>query len=225
MQLTPGKIFLADHRDLLEDEHHRRFSTFNFAGHNQMDDAAFGNLRVFNDETIPAAGMLVQKATVCGFALIVPITGAVICHYNNETFTADAGQILLLPVTAGDELTATNPFAENWINFLYIEIAADQQKPAHVFDFDIAGTINEMVDVIAKQNNLPFSVHIGRFNGREETLKPIKEGQCLFAFVLAGVFELQNRLLHERDGLALWDVEEVDAEALSNDAVLLYIIL
>ncbi|WP_165699302.1 pirin family protein [Hymenobacter jejuensis] len=42
-----------------------------------------------------------------------------------------------------------------------------------------------------------------------------------FAFVVAGAFEVEGRLLHERDGLALWDVQEVELEALSNDALVL----
>lgn len=44
----------------------------------------------------------------------------------------------------------------------------------------------------------------------------------LFVFVIQGVFEVQGRLLHARDGLGLWDEEnEVELEALSNDAIVL----
>jgi len=36
-------------------------------------------------------------------------------------------------------------------------------------------------------------------------------------------FEAEGRLLHERDGLALWDTVEIEMEALSNDAIILLI--
>jgi redox-sensitive bicupin YhaK (pirin superfamily) len=39
--------------------------------------------------------------------------------------------------------------------------------------------------------------------------------------VIEGAFEVQDRLLHAKDGLAVWDTNEIDFEALSNDAILL----
>ncbi|MBC6988212.1 hypothetical protein H9I52_00875 [Hymenobacter sp. BT491] len=42
-----------------------------------------------------------------------------------------------------------------------------------------------------------------------------------FAFVVTGAFEVEGRLLHKRDGLALWYVQEVELKALSNDALVL----
>jgi hypothetical protein len=47
-----------------------------------------------------------------------------------------------------------------------------------------------------------------------------KDNQLL-AFVLAGTFELESRLLHENDCLALWEVGEVELEALSNHTIVL----
>jgi hypothetical protein len=43
----------------------------------------------------------------------------------------------------------------------------------------------------------------------------------LVAFGLAGAFELESRLLHEKDCVALWDVEEIKLEALRNHAIVL----
>ena len=42
-----------------------------------------------------------------------------------------------------------------------------------------------------------------------------------FAFVIEGAFELEGRLLHARDGLALWNLEKIEWEALSGGAILL----
>ena len=41
--------------------------------------------------------------------------------------------------------------------------------------------------------------------------------------VLMAHSKLKDGLLHERDGLALWDANRIDMEALSNDAIILSI--
>lgn len=41
--------------------------------------------------------------------------------------------------------------------------------------------------------------------------------------MLEGAFEVQGTLLHARDGLALWETDEVEMEALSNDAIILLV--
>ena len=51
---------------------------------------------------------------------------------------------------------------------------------------------------------------------------PIIESN-VFAFVIDGVFEVQDRLLHARDGLALSNFKAIDFEALSNESVILLI--
>ncbi|MEZ4900467.1 MAG: hypothetical protein R2822_01180 [Spirosomataceae bacterium] len=62
---------------------------------------------------------------------------------------------------------------------------------------------------------------IGQYNGREEGLYNLTNTQHgIFVFVIEGVFEVQNRLLHARDGLSLQNVASIDFEALSNEAIL-----
>ncbi len=65
---------------------------------------------------------------------------------------------------------------------------------------------------------------IGRYAGRsEDSFRPRQRQNGVFVFILSGVFEVQNRLLHQRDGLSLTNIQggKVDFEALSTDAVLL----
>jgi hypothetical protein len=64
---------------------------------------------------------------------------------------------------------------------------------------------------------------VGRFKGRGENGYSLSPSSALYSFVLAGVFEIDGRLLHERDGIALWATDKIEMEALSNDAILLTI--
>jgi hypothetical protein len=67
---------------------------------------------------------------------------------------------------------------------------------------------------------------LGRFAGRRGATYELPPGRLFFGFVLAGAFEAEGRLLHEKDGLALWEVPApVEIEALSNHALLLVLTL
>jgi hypothetical protein len=44
-----------------------------------------------------------------------------------------------------------------------------------------------------------------------------------FAFVVAGAFEVEGRLLHQNDGLALWNTSVIELEALSENVVILVV--
>lgn len=74
-----------------------------------------------------------------------------------------------------------------------------------------------------KETSKPYGRQfIGKFTGRAEITHTIAAPyNGLFVFVIEGAFEVQYRMLHARDGLALWDLQEVEFEALSNDAIIL----
>ena len=44
---------------------------------------------------------------------------------------------------------------------------------------------------------------------------------AIYIFVIEGAFEGQDSLLHAKDGLAIWNTNEVDFEASSNNGILL----
>ena len=64
---------------------------------------------------------------------------------------------------------------------------------------------------------------IGKFSVRGETIYKSSNGNYYFLFVIAGAFEAEGRLLHERDGHALLDTNEIEIETLSNDAMMFMI--
>ncbi len=63
---------------------------------------------------------------------------------------------------------------------------------------------------------------MGKYDGRKKGDYVLKnKNNGVFAFVIEGVFEVHDRLLHAKDALAIWDADEIDFEALSNGAILL----
>ena len=45
----------------------------------------------------------------------------------------------------------------------------------------------------------------------------------VFVFVIDGAFEVSNRLLQARDGLAITKASQVEFESLSNEAIIMFI--
>ena len=69
--------------------------------------------------------------------------------------------------------------------------------------------------------NIFDSAYIGKYDYRSESgylLKNIESKVCIY--VLQGSFEVEDRLLHARDGLTLWNLDELEFEALENDSIL-----
>ena len=65
-----------------------------------------------------------------------------------------------------------------------------------------------------------YFISVGKFSGRGEVIYQRRGYDTgIFVFVMQGTFEAAGRLLHERDGLAIWDVDKIEMEALSNDAL------
>lgn len=63
---------------------------------------------------------------------------------------------------------------------------------------------------------------IGIYKRRTKDTYQVKQrGNGLFVFVINGAFEIENRLMGPRDGLALRDREEISFEALSELSIIL----
>ena len=124
-------------------------------------------------------------------------------------------------------LYVRNPYDTELVSFLHLWLLADAPgdgSSEQRGSFGPEAIHNQLAPLLpaAEAFSLPFTVSLGRFDGRQEAVYQLKNsGNSVFVFALAGAFEVESRLLHEKDGLALWDVAEIELEALSNDAVVL----
>lgn len=221
--VAQGKIFLADQRGLKETHKIKRFSIFNFEGFKNPDKTAVDKLYLFNDE------MLAGKQKTCfevdrnSYIIILPITGAVNYLDDSENETdVDVEEAVIVYVEQGANITLTNPFENDIVNYLCIGLDAEQpmENNPQFCTFDLSLS-NQLLKI--KTSEVPFTLNIGRFDGRKEATYSVNKAAKLYAFVVAGAFEVGGRLLHEKDSLALWDTEQIELEALSNNAVILVI--
>ncbi|MEI9917409.1 MAG: hypothetical protein WDO14_01235 [Bacteroidota bacterium] len=148
------------------------------------------------DETL-AAGASVEHKNV----LLIPLVGDI---FTTQRLSPGQAQL------TSKEITVTNPYEEELVNYLVIE--------THLL-------IDGIIDFEFDQNELTIlfpGIYIGKYDGRRDDVLRTETKNAL-VFIIAGAFEVQNRLLEPRDGLELSEVTEIEFEALSNEAILLIV--
>lgn len=230
--MNPGKIFLSEQRGIEESSMAKTTMTFN--GNNYYDEhkQPIRNLTTLNDELLVPWGKLEVSVKEASHLLILPITGDLFYEGPNHDATeVNIGEIKICSLTAGSKFNIQNPYSSDFINFLQIWIKDDsisQNETLKPIDFDLNKNINHLINILSsnslKHHSFPFKLGIGQFDGRTEVVYDLQnKNNTFFTFVIAGAFEINGRLMHPRDGLALWDTNSVEIEALSNEATLLCI--
>ena len=219
-----AKIFLAGERGLNQLDWFRSYNTFNFGKYFSEHKKAFGDLYVLNDDTLAAGKTVRMRIEETADILLIPVVGTVEFKINNGSpGFVEAGQSLLYNADKNSIIEFANPYENDLINFLQIWIKANTEpKPdiAEIFSFDINETKNSLINLFFKNTNYK----IGKYKGREEGVYKLNNpDNGLFVYIIEGAFEVQGRLLQQRDGLALWNVLNVYFEALSNDAIIIFL--
>lgn len=227
-----GRIFLAEERGVNETDWFSSFNTFNFGRYQLDHKKPIGNLYVLNDDTLAAGRSMSMLIEEDSFVIVLPVVGAVQLHDDTgHSSLVVAGQAQVITVSKDTRIVFSNPFKDGLTNYLQLWVRAgtrQEQSLCQCITFDdVNEHTNQLLPVMPLPNvtdTVPFSISIGKFSGRGETVFTAKEeSKSVFAFVLEGAFEVEGRLLHARDGLVLYDCKEVEMEALSTGALLLII--
>ena len=228
MIATPATtIYLPEQGGLHETPVSRSNYLFNYGNFYCRHRKAFGALQVFNNHLLAGNATITITGTgLCN--LLLPVAGAVTCtDVNGATHCVAAGQVLR--VETNQTITISNPFWDEAVNFLHIGMQAGRlviDGNGEIITFEdvnqvrdrLANIINEKAD----QYKPLFNILLGKFSGRGETAYCAHYlNSDLFVFVVEGAFEVEGRLLHAGDGLALAATQRIEMEALSNDAIVL----
>lgn len=231
----PGKIYLADQRGVVESPQFRRQSTFSFGTYQQAHKEPFGRLYGLNEETLAGGHEVALPVGQDSYVVVLPVTGAVAYSAaGSASGSVEVGAVLTVAAPAGTLLRLRNPYEGDVISclHLWVRAAAPLTEPAigvtavfgELRENELLALVGELAQAQAPAAglSLPFMLSLGRFMGRQEAVYSLAQPKNqLVAFVLAGAFELEGRLLHEKDSLALWNTGHVELEALSNHAIVL----
>lgn len=229
---TQAQIYLADQRGCSETDSFRSYHTFNFGPYVAQGREPFGALYLVDEDTLRAGASLTMQVEQPTQVVLLPVVGGLEYASGGETYFLEPGQAGTLSLAAGTTYSVANPYSAEFITCLQLWFTPAPPTSSPVvsqLSFDLA-TPNRLVPFFGNaldQTGAACSGFIGRFIGRGEgtyTVGPVAKGDTkrVFAFVLQGAFEIANRLLHGKDGLALaYEQDDVlEFEALSNDALL-----
>lgn len=223
MKQTPSKIFLSSQRGRTELSWLRSLHTFNFGNYFDENKQSFAPLLAINDNTLAAGKSQQMTLEKTSDVFILPLIGGLEYRIlNNEHDFLEAGKVLHFSGKKNTVFEIMNPYETELINYLEIWIERNEQNLT-------AQTNQHKIDT-EKQNELlcisegKSFIYFGKYNGRAEGVFHLKKATSkLFAFVIEGAFEFDNKLMESRDGLALWNATEIEYEALSDNAMLLLI--
>ncbi|MBS1653886.1 MAG: pirin family protein [Bacteroidetes bacterium] len=222
---SKAKIFLADERGHSEMDWFRSYNTFNFGQYQQEHKQPFGALYVCNDDTLAAGrsiSWLVEEDTQL---LLLPLAGILEFKDSLGNHTVlEAGDCCYCVLPAGASFQLINPCKDELIRFMHCWCRSEKScSVADSFNvsFDLQEVKNSIIPLMQNQQAV-IKAGIGLFDGRAEAVYHLKDKKNgLFVLVIDGAFEVQYRLLHAGDALALWEMDEVELEALSNNALIL----
>ena len=224
MKQTTAQIYLADQRGCSQMDWFRSFHTFNFGSYFHENKKPFGALQLLNDDTLAAGKSLKMSIESHTDVIILPLVGGF--EYKSsigQQGFLETGQTLILSLEKDNTYEIVNPYETELINFLQIWIKHNDISPfihkneTITFNLENKNTILPVHTPLSKN-----AFFIGQYGGREEDEYILKNfSNSVFVFVVEGAFEVANRLLETRDGMALSHIETVEFEALSHDAILL----
>ncbi|MEJ8841176.1 hypothetical protein WG954_02200 [Lacibacter sp. H375] len=220
-----AKIFLADEHGLVETTSFRNRTLFNYGNQYNEHRESFERFYLLNDYTLDGGASVQVNFSEDSFVLLLPVVGAV--QYRNgkqKEQLVIAGQSMMLLKKAGEGIELTNVFEEELVNVLVLAFKTDddQLPSGFIYSYDVNEKPDDLVQAVSKRYELPAILFVGKFSGRAETVYQTEHSSAnVFVFVLEGAFEVEGRLLHARDGLAIWQTTSVEMEALSNDALIM----
>lgn len=215
-----ANIYLADQRGLTLSDQYRSWHTFNYGQYQHPHREALGALRVFNEETLAGGQQMTYVVQAAQSILLLPLVGGIEVQVAGKLQAVEAGALLELPLSKGEKYQVQNPYGD-LVSYVQIELQVNDSNPeGQLHGIDLEHHHNALQAILPPQK--PYQLSLGKFDGRVDVEHFLtKSEQTAFVFVIDGVFEVQNRLLHARDALFLSLETSLEFEALANEAILL----
>jgi quercetin 2,3-dioxygenase len=204
--------------------------TFSFANYHNPERMHFGVLRVLNDDIV-AAGKGFGTHPHDNMEIIsIPLEGD-LEHKDSmgNVSVIKNGDIQVMSAGTGITHSEYNKNINHQVKFLqiwlfpnkkgvtprYDQITLNQKDRQNKFQ-QILSPYKDDAGVWIHQDAW---FHLGRFDkGHTSDYKIKRNGNGVYAFILKGDVTIEGQVLHERDGLGVWDTEKISIVANSEDA-------
>jgi len=207
--------------------------TFSFAEYHNPDRMNFGVLRVLNDDRV-SPGMGFGTHPHDNMEIIsIPLEGD-LEHKDSmgNTTVIKNGDIQVMSAGTGVMHSEYNKNKDQEVKFLQIWIYPNKRNVTPRYDqisLDKSKGINKFQQILSPNTdddgvwiNQDAWFSLGNFDEGINTKYTInKEGNGVYAFILSGNATINNQALETRDGFGIWDVNELNITATSNDTEIL----
>lgn len=207
---TPSKIFKSDFAVWKEENSCRIRDVFT-----ENEDS---NLRKVSEIVIDENGKFCfQYKANCAVMILVLYGEILISDFKKKV---SSHKVFTLKSTETDSLTIKNNLENEKADVLIIEL----KSGIHDNSFSLKDlTIDCKNTLIPMAEDFDYANFIGLYDGRKEDSYIVNQSdRSVFGMVINGAFEFQNRLLENRDAVLLEDIETLEFEALSENALLLF---
>ncbi len=211
------------------DSHH----TFSFANYYNPERMHFGVLRVLNDDCIDGGTGFGTHPHDNMEIISIPLEGE-LEHQDSmgNTTVIRKGEIQVMSAGTGIKHSEYNKSKDAKTKFLQIWVFPNKKNVTPRYDqvkLNEADRKNKLQQILSPNaddegvwihQNAWF--HLGNFDkGTETTYKLKDENNGVYAFVIKGSFKIESQELSERDGLGVWNTNQLKIASLTSDSEIL----
>jgi len=211
------------------DSHH----TFSFANYYNPDRMHFGVLRVLNDDVV-SGGMGFGRHPHDNMEIIsIPLEGD-LEHQDSmgNTTVIRNGDIQVMSAGTGIQHSEKNKNQDKKVKFLQIWVFPNKRNVTPRYDQltlkaedrhnKLQQVLSPNVDDEGVWIHQDAWFHLGTLDkGNKQNYQIRKKGNGVYAFIISGEVTIAGQPLAARDGLGLWDIDQIDIVADSNTEILL----
>ena len=209
------------------------YHSFSFAGYYNPDRMHFGALRVLNDDTISGGSGFGTHPHDNMEIISIPLEGDLEHKDSMGTVsTIRHGDIQVMSAGSGVQHSEYNPNADRQTKFLQIWLFPNKRNVTPRYDqvtLNMADRHNKLQQVLSPHADdegvwihQDAWFHMGDFDkGVQATYNFKKKGNGVYAFILKGDFTINGQELNARDGMGIWEVNQLDITANTDDASIL----
>ena len=199
--------------------------SFSFANYYNPDRVHFGVLRVLNDDVV-AGGKGFGTHPHDNMEIIsIPLEGAME-HKDSmgNTSVIKAGDIQVMSAGTGIFHSEYNKMQDETVKFLQIWLFPNRKNVTPRYDqisLNAVAKENELYQVLSPSKDdqgvwihQDAWFHMGNFNQTTDLSYELKkQGNGVYFFVLEGEVSIEDQALSKRDGMGVWDVDQVQIKA------------
>lgn len=183
----------------------------------------FEALIALDDETLAPGNTASLTSSLSTTTIILPVEGAIEITRQAKTLTVEVGSLAIINSACEEVIALRNCYEAAWVNFIILQFGNAQNAVDEMrfCDFDIVTNINHLITL---DHIVPsIAIHLGHYQGRMNGSLTLTSDSNVFAFVIDGVCEINDRLLEARDGLAIRCCRDVQFESLTADAIVFFV--